>query len=71
MVKTITFPYILTVVLTYFLATVIISAIKEETVISLVLQQLSIEKVATDDKFQVIWNMSQSFQKVIFFIFDL
>ena len=35
MVKTITFPYILTVFLTYFLATVIISAIKEDTVISL------------------------------------
>ena len=35
MVKTITFSYILTVLLTYFLATVIISAIKEETVISL------------------------------------
>ena len=35
MVKTITFPYILTVFLTYFLATVIISAINEETAISL------------------------------------
>ena len=35
MVKTINFPYILTVFLTYFLATVIISAIKEDTVISL------------------------------------
>ena len=30
MVKTITFPYILTVSLTYFLATVIISAINED-----------------------------------------
>ena len=35
MVKKINLPYIVTVFLTYFLATVIISAIKEETVISL------------------------------------
>ena len=33
--------------------------------IKLVLQQLSIKKATTVDKFQVIWNMSQSFQKVI------
>ena len=35
MLKTITFPYILAVFLTYFLATVIISAINEEAAISL------------------------------------
>ena len=141
MVKTINFPCILTVFPTYFLANVIISVIKEKTIISLkrkkyketrkdlvpgvdhtqhvktrklsqpskklncpvqfsvkklcrfpeykiskdtswqrsstskkiklVLQQLSIKKATTVDKFQVIWNMSQSFQKVIILLIFL